>query len=86
MWGAGVDRGGRASSWSGAPRPVSMSVRTDRKKPSAWRSGSRKINLIAMAVSIARSENRRGAPGRFDGSGRHASIASGDSQKVRSPR
>ena len=63
-----------------------MSLRSDRKKPSACRKGKPYTNLIATAVSIATSENRRSAPGDFDGFGRHASIASGDNQKVTSPR
>ena len=38
------------------------------------------------AVSIAQSENVFGAPGRPDGDGRHASVASAESHSVTSPR
>ena len=38
------------------------------------------------AVSIAQSENVFGAPGRPDGAGRHASVASAESHSVTSPR
>ena len=38
------------------------------------------------AVSIAQSENGFGAPGRPDGDGRHASVASAERHSVTSPR
>ena len=60
--------------------------RTDRKKPSAWRKGNRKTSRSVNAVSIARSENRCCPPGRPDRDGRHASLASAESQSVTSPR
>ena len=63
-----------------------MSVKSERKKPSACRNSRPSTSRIATAVSIAKSENRRGAPGRCDGSGRHAFTASGESQSVTSPR
>ena len=57
-----------------------------RKKPSAWRKGNRKTKRSVNAVSIAQSENFFGAPGRPDGDGRHASVASAESHSVTSPR
>ena len=60
--------------------------KTDRKKPSAWRKGTRKTRRSVNAVSIAQSENVFGAPGRPDGDGRHASVASAESHSVTSPR
>ena len=57
-----------------------------RKKPSAWRTGTRKTRRSVNAVSIAQSENFFGAPGRPDGDGRHVSVASAESHSVTSPR
>ena len=65
-------------------RPIN--TRTDRKKPSAWRKGNRKTRRSVNAVSIAQSENFFGAPGRPDGDGRHAAVASAESHSVTSPR
>ena len=61
-------------------------TKTDRKKPSAWRTGTRKTRRRVNAVSIAQSEHVFGAPGRPDGDGRHASVASAESHSVTSPR
>ena len=72
--------------WSGASRPARMRARTDRKKPSVWRKGNLKISRSDNAVSIARSENRLCPPGRPDGDGVHASVASAESHSVTSPR
>ena len=63
--------------WSGAARSTPINDKTDRKKPSAWRKGTRKTRRSVNAVSIAQSENVFGAPGRPDGDGRHASVAVG---------
>ena len=51
-----------------------------------WRTGNRKTRRSVNAVSIAQSENVFGAPGRPDGDGRHASVASAESPSVTSPR
>ena len=72
--------------WSGAARSTPINAKTDRKKPSAWRKGNRKTRRSVNAVSIAQSENVFGAPGRPDGDGRHASVASAESHSVTSPR
>ena len=72
--------------WSGAARSTPINDKTDRKKPSAWRKGTRKTRRSVNAVSIAQSENFFGAPGRPDGDGRHASVASAESHSVTSPR
>ena len=48
--------------------------------------GQRKTRRSVNAVSIAQSENVFGAPGRPDGDGRHASVASAESHSVTSPR
>ena len=72
--------------WSGAARSTPINDKTDRKKPSAWRKGNRKTRRSVNAVSIAQSENVFGAPGRPDGDGRHASVASAESHRVTSPR
>ena len=72
--------------WSGASRSTPINDKTDRKKPSAWRKGNRKTRRSVNAVSIAQSENFFGAPGRPDGDGRHASVASAESHSVTSPR
>ena len=72
--------------WSGAVRSTPINDKTDRKKPSAWRKGTRKTRRSVNAVSIAQSENVFGAPGRPDGAGRHASVASAESHSVTSPR
>ena len=72
--------------WSGASRSTRIKDRTERRKPSAWRSGNPKTSLSVNAVSIARSENFRCAPRRPDGDGVHASVASAESQSVMSPR
>ena len=72
--------------WSGAARSTPINDKTDRKKPSAWRKGTRKTRRSVNAVSIAQSENVFGAPGRPDGDGRHASVASAESHSVTSPR
>ena len=72
--------------WSGAARSTPSNDKTDRKKPSAWRKGTRKTRRSVNAVSIAQSENVFGAPGRPDGDGRHASVASAESHSVTSPR
>ena len=48
--------------------------------------GNRKTRRSVNAVSIAQSENFFGAPGRPDGDGRHASVASAESHSVTSPR
>ena len=48
--------------------------------------GNRKTRRSVNAVSIAQSENCFGAPGRPDGDGRHASVASAESHSVTSPR
>ena len=72
--------------WSGAARSTPLNAKTDRKKPSAWRKGTRKTRRSVNAVSIAQSENVFGAPGRPDGDGRHASVASAESHSVTSPR
>ena len=50
--------------WSGAARSTPINDKTDRKKPSAWRTGTRKTRRSVNAVSIAQSENVFGAPGR----------------------
>ena len=71
---------------SGAARSTPINDKTDRKKPSAWRKGNRKTRRSVNAVSIAQSENVFGAPGRPDGDGRHASVASAESPSVTSPR
>ena len=71
---------------SGAARSTPINDKTDRKKPSAWRTGTRKTRRRVNAVSIAQSENVFGAPGRPDGDGRHASVASAESHSVTSPR
>ena len=60
-------------------RPTARSLR-------AWRKGTRKTRRSVNAVSIAQSENVFGAPGRPDGDGRHASVASAESHSVTSPR
>ena len=72
--------------WSGAARSTPINDKTDRKKPSAWRKGTRKTRRSVNAVSVAQSENVFGAPGRPDGDGRHASVASAESHSVTSPR
>ena len=72
--------------WSGAARSTPITDKTDRKKPSAWRKGTRKTRRSVNAVSIAQSENVFGAPGRPDGDGRHASVASAERHSVTSPR
>ena len=72
--------------WSGAARSTPINDKTDRKTPSAWRTGTRKTRRSVNAVSIAQSENVFGAPGRPDGDGRHASVASAESHSVTSPR
>ena len=72
--------------WSGAARSTPSNDKTDRTKPSAWRKGNRKTRRSVNAVSIAQSENVFGAPGRPDGAGRHASVASAESPSVTSPR
>ena len=72
--------------WSGAARSTPSNDKTDRKKPSAWRKGNRKTRRSVNAVSIAQFENVFGAPGRPDGDGRHASVASAESHRVTSPR
>ena len=72
--------------WSGAARSTPINDKTDRQKPSAWRTGTRKTRRSVTAVSIAQSENVFGAPGRPDGAGRHASVASAESHSVTSPR
>ena len=72
--------------WSGAARSTPINDKTDRKKPSAWRKGNRKTRRSVNAVSIAQSENFFGAPGRPDGDGCHASVASAESHSVTSPR
>ena len=88
----GVDRVlgqyGRRDSvvWSGAARSTPINDKTDRKKPAAWRKGNRKTRRRVHAVSIAQSENVFGAPGRPDGAGRHAAVASAESHSVTSPR
>ena len=71
---------------SGAARSTPLNDKTDRKKPSAWRTGTRKTRRSVTAVSIAQSEHVFGAPGRPDGAGRHASVASAESHSVTSPR
>ena len=77
---------GRAWCGRGAARSTPSNDKTDRKKPSAWRTGTRKTRRRVNAVSIAQSENVFGAPGRPDGAGRHASVASAESHSVTSPR
>ena len=77
---------GESVVWSGAARSTPINDTTDRKKPSAWRKGNRKTRRSVNAVSIAQSENVFGAPGRPDGAGRHASVASAESHSVTSPR
>ena len=77
---------GRAWCGRGAARSTPLNDKTDRKKPSAWRKGTRKTRRSVTAVSIAQSENVFGAPGRPDGAGRHASVASAESHSVTSPR
>ena len=72
--------------WSGAARPACIKPKIDRKKPSVWRNGRRKTSRSVSAVSIARSEYFLGPPGRPDGAGLHAAIASSESQSVTSPR
>ena len=72
--------------WSGAARSTPLNDKTDRQKPPAWRKGTRKTRRSVNAVSIAQSENVFGAPGRPDGAGRHASVASAESHSVTSPR
>ena len=72
--------------WSGAARSTPINDKTDCQKPSAWRTGTRKTRRSVNAVSIAQSENVFGAPGRPDGDGRHASVASAESPSVTSPR
>ena len=72
--------------WSGASRSTPINDKTDRKKPAAWRKGNRKTRRSVNAVSIAQSENGFGAPGRPDGDGRHASVASAERYSVTSPR
>ena len=69
-----------------AARSTPINDKTDRKKPSAWRKGNRKTRRSVNAVSIAQSEHFFGAPGRPDGDGRHASVASAESHSVTSPR
>ena len=59
---------------------------TDRKKPSVWRNGNLKTNRSINAVMMDTSENFLGPPGRPDGAGLHASIASAESHRVTSPR
>ena len=61
-------------------------TRPTAEKPSAWRKGTRKTRRSVNAVSIAQSETVFGAPGRPDGAGRHASVASAESHSVTSPR
>ena len=58
------------------------------RPPEAFRlaQGNRKTRRSVNAVSIAQSENVFGAPGRPDGDGRHASVASAESHSVTSPR
>ena len=67
---------------SGAARSTPINDKTDRQTPSAWRTGNRKTRRRVNAVSIAQSENVFGAPGRPDGDGRHASVASAESGVV----
>ena len=71
---------------SGAARSTPINDKTDRQTPSAWRTGTRKTRRRVNAVSIAQSENVFGAPGRPDGDGRHAFVASAESPSVTSPR
>ena len=53
----------------------------------AWLTqGAGSVHQRLNAVSIAQSENVFGAPGRPDGDGRHASVASAESHSVTSPR
>ena len=77
---------GRAWCGRGLRDRQPINDKTDRKKPSAWRKGTRKTRRSVNAVSIAQSENFFGAPGRPDGDGRHASVASAESHSVTSPR
>ena len=72
--------------WAGAARSTPSNDKTDRTKPSAWCKGTRQTRRRVNAVSIAQSENVFGAPGRPDGAGRHASVASAESHSVTSPR
>ena len=44
--------------WSGAARSTPINDKTDRKKPSAWRTGNRKTRRRVNAVSIAQSRER----------------------------
>ena len=60
--------------WSGAARSTPINDKTDRKKPSAWRTGTRQTRRSVNAVSIAQSEKVFGAPGRPDGDERHAAL------------
>ena len=53
--------------WSGASRSTRIKDRTERRKPSAWRSGNPKTSLSVNAVSIARSENFASALSRSPG-------------------
>jgi hypothetical protein len=72
--------------WSGTSSATSISLKSDRRKPSIWRSGKWKTSLMVNAVSIARSENFGCAPRRPLGLAFQARRASGDSQPVTSPR
>jgi hypothetical protein len=63
-----------------------MRRRIDRRKPSAWRSGSWKIRRSVSAVSMATSENRSCAPRHPVGQAVQAAMASGENQSVTSPR
>ena len=60
-------------------------ARTDRTNPSVWRKGKLKTSRRTNAVSIVTSENRFCPPGRPEGDGRHASVASAESHRVTSP-
>ena len=71
--------------WSGASRSAPIKARTDRTNPSVWRKGKPKTSRRTNAVSIATSEHRFCPPGRPEGDGRHASVASAESHRVTSP-
>ncbi len=70
---------------SAASRSAPIKARTDRTNPSVWRKGKLKTSRRTNAVSIVTSENRFCPPGRPEGDGRHASVASAESHRVTSP-
>ena len=61
--------------WSGAARSTPINDKTDRKKPSAWRKGTRKTRRRVNAVCDRTVRERLRRAWSTDGDGRHASVA-----------